>query len=172
VSETVPPPEDELPPGCLAQFQSAGLAIYALLVLAIAGAGLVCGVGSMVSMVRGASSPRPGLVSGADVDSWRLAELRRLGRMGSKSPALYYDSSARDDGSTGCLVTGSSLLSWSQGGAAHETVELAGSSVALEPRTGGFQVVVSTPSHSATCAFRPGDDAQRFFDMLQAEARR
>jgi hypothetical protein len=146
--------------------------MYALLVLAMASAGLLCGIGSMISMVRGASSPRPGLVSGADVGSWRLAELRRLELMGSKSPALYYDSSARDDGSTGCLVTGSSVLSWSQGGAAHTTVELAGSSLALEPLKGGFQVVVSKPDNSATCTFRPGDDAQRFFDMLQAEARR
>jgi len=146
--------------------------MYALLVLAIAGAGLVCGIGSMVSMVRGASSPRPGLVSGADVDSWRLSELRRLDLMDSKSPSLYYDSSLGDDGSTGCLVTGSQLLSWSEGGATHTTLELAGSSVDLAPQAGGFQVVVSHQNQSATCAFRPGEDAQRFFDMLRAEARR
>jgi hypothetical protein len=69
-------------------------------------------------------------------------------------------------------VTGDTLLSWSQGGAVHTNVALQGSSVALAPQRGGFQVVVATTDHSVTCTFRPGDDAQRFFDMLQAEARR
>jgi len=173
VSEKVPPTDEEKPPGFLSQLSSAGVAMYALLVLSFAAAGILCAMGSMFAMIKGAATPHLGLVSGAQVEPWRLAELRRLELLGGAvSPDLYYDNSRNNNGASGCLVTKGRLLNWSGNGASHTEVALPGSTAVLENARGGPVVHIKGPNGSAECAFFPGEDAQRFVDMLQAEARR
>ncbi|MEE2749897.1 MAG: hypothetical protein VX519_00575 [Myxococcota bacterium] len=168
------PPEvpEQSPQGCLAKFQSLGMAMYAMLLLTFVAAGVTCGLGSVYSLLRSNATTRLGLVSGAEVESWRLAEFRRLELLGQfETPALYHDSSVSGDGSSGCLVAAGRLIAFTQGGVAHATMPLATSQLTTEPTPTGMVVMLSLDNQSATCQFFNAEEGNRFADMLRAEAR-
>jgi len=146
--------------------------MYAMLLLTFVAAGLTCGLGSVYSLLRSNATTRLGLVSGAEVESWRLAEFRRLELLGkSETPALYHDSSVAGDGTSGCLVASGSLIAFTGSGAKHTTLPLATSQLTTEPTPTGMVVELSLDNQSAACQFFSTDEGNRFADMLRAEAR-
>ena len=170
-----PPPSDrthESPQGCLAKVQSLGLAMYAMLLLSFVAVGLVCGLGSLYALFRSSTTSNQGLVSGAQLEPWRLAEFRRLELIGQgETPSLYYDSSIAGDGSAGCLVAGEQLFSFKGGGSTHKAVLIGQSEVSVSAIPSGLAVVVTHDNQSLRCEFYSAEDGNRFADMLRAEAR-
>ena len=172
MQEQPPVSEVERPKGCLAKLQALGLAMYATLLLSFVAAGVICGLGAIYSLFAGSTTPRLGLVSGAEVEPWRLAEFRRLELLGqSESPALYHDSSIAGDGSSGCIVASGNLVAFTEGGASHTQVPLEDAQISSEPTPTGMVVALTLDNQTVSCQFFHTEEGTRFADMLKAEAR-
>jgi hypothetical protein len=160
------PNEEPKPLGCLANFGSMGLAMYAILVLGLLVSSLTCGVMTMVNTWRSAHVPSSQLQSGLEVTPWRLTELRKWGVLtGNGTPALYHDHSEETDGSSGCLVLDTHLVLWKNkalvGQLAIAGATLSGTETAVRLRQGDQEIL---------CPFLPGDGADRLLGMLKTDA--
>ncbi len=164
-------PQGEEPSGCFSTVGSLGLAAYALLVISMGGAGVICGSATLCNALRQTIEPESRLSSGIDLQPWRIEELRRAGLLGpDQIPQLYLDDSFKIDGSSGCVVIEGTLHRWGMG---QDPTELVVSGAAVESR-GSDQtptIVVSRDEIEIACPFLDGDQGQRFFDMLLAESR-
>ena len=175
-TDPLPPetPEEALPSaepkplGCLANFGSLGLAMYAILVLGLLVSSLTCGVMTMVQTWRSQAIDSTELQSGVQTAPWRLSELRNWGVLQSEEvPALYHDHSPMADGSSGCLVMDNELVLWTDKSL---TQSLAIPGAAIEDSS--TNVRLTQGDKSIDCPFMPGDGADRLASMLRVDAAR
>ena len=173
-TDQLPPetPEEALPSaepkplGCLANFGSLGLAMYALLVLSLLVSSLTCGVMTMVQTWRSQAIDSTELQSGIQTAPWRLSELRKWGVLQSEEvPALYHDHSPIADGSSGCLVMNNALVLWTEKAL---TRSLAIPGATIEDNSTNVRLTQGT--ESIDCPFMPGDGADRLAAMLRVDA--
>jgi hypothetical protein len=161
------PNAEPKPLGCLANFGSMGLAIYAILVLGLLVSSLTCGVMTMVNTWRSAHVPSTQLQSGMEITPWRLTELRKWTILtGNITPSLYHDHSDKTDGSSGCMVIGQELVLWNNKSLdarlAIPGAHLTGNDSEVRMRQGDKEIV---------CPFWPGDGAERLLSLLKVDAR-
>jgi hypothetical protein len=160
------PSEEPKPLGCLANFGSMGLAMYAILVLGLLVSSLTCGVMTMVNTWRSAHVPSSELQSGLDITPWRLSELRKWGVLtGTSTPALYHDHSQETDGSSGCLVLDTQLVLW-QDKTLVRPLAIPGATLSGTKT----EVRMRQADQEILCPFWPGDGAQRLLGMLKTDA--
>ncbi len=162
------PTKEPQPLGCLANFGSLGLAMYAILVIGLLTSSLTCGVMTMVQSWRSSYVPGSELQSGVEAAAWRLNELRKWGVLGEQeTPALYHDHSVNIDGSSGCLVMNDQLVLWTD----RETtlrLSIPGSQI----EGSDTLVRLTRGAEHIECPFYPGDGADRLAAMLKTDAQK
>jgi len=167
-SEEGLPTKEPQPLGCLANFGSLGLAMYAILVIGMLTSSLTCGVMTMVQSWRSSYIPDSELQSGIEAASWRLNELRTWGVLnGKETPALYHDHSTNLDGSSGCLVMNDELVLWTD-----KSISLRLPISGAEIEGTKTLVRLSQGSEQIECPFYPGDGAERLAAMLTTDSRK
>jgi hypothetical protein len=163
-------PQAEEAGGCFAAASSLGLAAYALLVISMGAAGVICGSATLCNALRQTIEPESRLSSGINLQPWRIEELRREGLLGADQvPQLYMDDSFKMDGSSGCVVVEGSLTRWRSGETS--TVLVSGATVESRGSPQTPTIVVSRDEVEIDCPFLDGDQGQRFYGMLLAESR-
>ena len=166
--ETPPESPEPRPLGCLASFGSMGLAMYALLVLSLLISSLTCGIMTLIQTWRMGANDDTELVSGWEVDSWRLSELRYWGVLEKgQTPTLYHDHSARADSSAGCMVLGDELILWTDK-KIEKRLSIPGAVV-----SGTEELVrLQQGEEAIECPFFPGDGGDRLKAGLTVDAKR
>ena len=160
------PKAEPKPLGCLANFGSLGLAMYAILILGLLVSSLTCGVMTMVQTWRSSYIPDNELQSGLQTAPWRLTELRKWGVLqNNETPALYHDHSALVDGSSGCLVMGKDLILWTD---KTLTTKLPIAGATIEGTETSVRLIQN--DEQIDCPFMPGDGADRLAAMLKVDA--
>jgi hypothetical protein len=163
------PSEHEAPSDLASRLSQMGLAAYTLLLLTIAGVGLICAVFSLQGAISLAVAPHA-VASGFTVDTWRLTELRREGILGeAEVPDLYHDHTRMGDGSAGCMVVEGQVVRWDVW---LETgrVPVAGATVDSTGEPSSPTVRIRSGSLSVECPFEEDEGGERFETMLQFEA--
>ncbi len=162
------PTAEPKPLGCLANFGSLGLAMYALLVLGLLVSSLTCGVMTMVQTWRSQAIESTELQSGMQTAPWRLNELRTWDVLQTEDvPALYHDHSPIADGSSGCMVLGDELILWTEKTLTRK-LPIPGANI----EESDMNVRLSQGDESIDCPFLPGDGADRLAAMLRIDAAR
>ena len=165
-SEDGLPTKEPQPLGCLANFGSLGLAMYALLVIGLLTSSLTCGVMTMVQSWLSSYVPGSELQSGFEAAPWRINELRKWGILKQQeTPALYHDHSLNIDGSSGCLVMDDHLVLWAD---KKETLRLTIPGATVE--SSDTLVRLRQGTEQIECPFYPGDGADRLAAMLKTDA--
>ena len=160
--------EDDEPRGMGSRIAQMGLAAYTLLILTMAGIGTLCAVFSLHGAISQLVAPKE-LSSGFSVDSWRLAELRKVDILGRQdTPDLYHDHSQVGDGSSGCMVVEGEVVRWD---AWIETgrVPVLGSEISSSGPAEAPTVTVSQGEASVDCPFDEGEGGERFATMLRVD---
>ena len=145
-----------------------GLAMYALLVLSLLISSLTCGIMTLIQTWRMGANNDTELVSGWEVDSWRLSELRYWGVLEKRqTPTLYHDHSTRADSSSGCMVLGDELILWTDK-KIEKRLLIPGATI-----SGNDQLVRLQQGEAAIeCPFLPGDGGDRLKAGLTVDAKR
>ena len=156
--------------GCIGTIAGLGLLGYAGLVVGMGTVGLVGIVWVIYTTLLLAQGQGSQLMSGAEVDAWRLEELRGWGVLAEDvTPALYHDHSNAQDGSAGCMVVEGEVLVWFDQELT-QTLSLDGATVTGVDE-GLVTVTIETADETATCYFRPDEGGDRFLRMLQVETK-
>ena len=161
-------PEERRPSGCMGVVGGLGLMAYGGLIVGMGTVGLVGIVWVIYTTFLLAQEQGAELMSGFEVDGWRLKELRTWGVLPENvTPALYHDHSNAMDGSAGCMVVEGDVVVWFD---QELTVSVPLEGATVTGVDEGLVTVTIVNGETATCYFRPGEGGDRFLRMLQAEA--
>lgn len=164
-----PAPQDAQPRSFTRLLGELSLALYALLLVSIVGASLLCTGASLWGIVQ-AQSPAGTLLGGTDLDPQTVALLRARQVLGpDQTPLLYHDDSPDLDGSAGCLVAGQELVRW-EANAEVGRVAIPGARVEGLAQGEGLTVQVVQGERAVRCPFGPEEGGERFVDLLQRSA--
>lgn len=159
-------------PGC-------GLGLYVLLLLVLFLMGLAGMAFSTWNLIGSAGDRDPrALMSGSDVQSWRLLPMREAGLLGATElPAAWHDESEDFMGATACALTADAVLRVEPGSARRlafddmASVEIvagaSGEVVLMEAKAGEGEG--EGGSTGVGCRFRKGEGGNRFLRMVQVE---
>lgn len=148
---------------------SFGLVGYAVLLMGLGGGSLVCAGLTLNTAMLMTNAPNK-LMSGVEVEGWRLAELRRWEVLDTRTPQLYHDHSDWSDGTSGCLVVQGTLLRWDEELESGQVL-LEGAQVGIEgDEESGGSVWVRDSELRIDCPFGENEGVERFYRMLYAES--
>lgn len=150
-------------PGC-------GLAVYALLLLAMGTVGAVGLVLASMALLKGDGTRPTELMSGTSVETWRLAPLYKSGALPpGEVPSAWHDESAAGDGSRVCALTRDAALRLEDGKATRLTYTALSTAEASALPDGSTAVRLTTPEASFSCLFGKDDGGVRFLRQVQTE---
>ena len=163
-SEQEPPTEGL--PGC-------GLGAYALLLLAIGVVGVVGLVLSSMALLQGDGTSPTELMSGTDVETWRLAPLVKSGALQpGEIPSAWHDESVAGDGSRVCALAKDAVLRLEDGKGTRipfTAITLAESTTTPD---GATVIQVAAQNSVIRCLFGASDGGTRFLRQIQTEQAR
>ncbi len=157
-------PEGTRSPGC-------GLAAYGFLLLFLCGLGVLGMTLSAWNLFAASRQQNPfRLLSGAEVDAWRLEPMRAAGLLGPQElPLAWHDESPDMSGSVACALSAEAVLRLESG----QARRLAWRDIASVDllRGGGGEVITidAREGEGIGCRFRPEEGANRFLRMVQVE---
>lgn len=149
--------------------QSLGLAMYALLLLAMFGASSCCAVGSLWGIINGQLGDPDEVDAGTDLLPNQLSLLWQSGVVPTgERPDIYHDATMLGDGREGCLVHNGDLVRW-QLAQPTQRLPIAGATVSV---TEAPSVVLRQGESEVECIFYGVTGRDRFARMLESEAKR
>lgn len=148
-----------------------GLAAYAMLLLLLFSLGLVGISLSTWHMFSAAGSTSPfDLLSGSEVQEWRLLPLREAGLLApGELPAAWHDESTDMSGTPACALTESKVLRVEDGvGRSLSFAQIAKVEL-LKGAAGEVVVMEAREGTGLGCRFRPNEGGNRFLRQVQVE---
>lgn len=148
---------------------SFGLVGYAVMLMFLGAGSLLCAGMTFNTAILMTNAPNK-LISGVEVEGWRLSELRRWEVLDTRTPQLYHDHSKWSDGTSGCMVVEGVLVRWDEE-LESGRVPLQGAEVGIEGEDAiGGSVYVRGPDQRIDCPFGEEEGVERFYRMLDAES--
>jgi len=148
-----------------------GLAAYGMLLLLLFSLGLVGMALSTWNLLSSAGSTSPfELVSGSEVDEWRLLPMREAGLLApGELPAAWHDESADMSGSTACALTAREVLRVEEGVGRRLAFDQVAKVELLTGAAGEVVVMEARQGTGIGCRFRQDEGGGRFLRQVQIE---
>lgn len=151
-------------PGC-------GLGIYVILLLVGFIAGVSGLVFSTVALLSAAGDQDPrALMSGHEVESWRLQPMRDAGLLGpDELPLSWHDETDDFSGRTACAMTDRAVLRLEDGVGRRLSFEEMAEVEILAGASGEVVVMAAQQGEGLGCRFLKGQGGNRFLRQVQVE---